>query len=161
MQHCHAGLQSLLLIPLVPLLMTLKYTWRSFQPKLSFPRPFQLSFSYPWHAFASHGLPAIAELLVSLRYSNIICAFIMFCLLRFCRQLFALLYGSNLCVLRFLKSPTDHWCPASRAECSQNRGPWYQLKSVVGRDLSFERISCFQSNGLFAFITDDTGVLKI
>ena len=28
---------------LVPLLMTLKYIWRSFQPKLSFPRPFQQS----------------------------------------------------------------------------------------------------------------------
>jgi len=27
----------------VPLLMTLKYIWRSFQPRLSFPRPFQLS----------------------------------------------------------------------------------------------------------------------
>jgi len=42
---------------------------------------------------------------LSLRYSNIICAFIMFCLLRFCRQLFALSYGSNLCALRFRKSP--------------------------------------------------------
>ena len=28
---------------LVPLLMTLKYIWRSFQSRLSFPRPFQLS----------------------------------------------------------------------------------------------------------------------
>jgi len=27
---------------LMPLLMTLKYIWRSFQPRLSFPRPFQL-----------------------------------------------------------------------------------------------------------------------
>jgi len=45
---------------LVPLLMTLKYIWRSFQPRLSF----HVHFSYPWYAFASHGLPAIAELLV-------------------------------------------------------------------------------------------------
>ena len=28
---------------LVPFLMTLKYVWRSFQPRLSFPRPFQQS----------------------------------------------------------------------------------------------------------------------
>jgi len=28
---------------MVPLLMTLKYIWRSFQPRLSFPRPFQQS----------------------------------------------------------------------------------------------------------------------
>jgi len=45
---------------LVPLLMTLKYIWRSFQPRLSFPRPFQ-------QAFASRGLPAILELLVRYR----------------------------------------------------------------------------------------------
>ena len=40
--------------------MTLKYSWRSFQPRLSFPRPFQ----HPWYAFTSHSPPAIAELLV-------------------------------------------------------------------------------------------------
>ena len=72
--------------------------------------------------------------------------------------------------------PTDHWCSAGLAFKGSVSGPklvvhnavnigdqWYQLKSVVGRDLSFERTSCFQSlsNGLFAFITDETGVLKI
>ena len=31
---------------LVPPLMTLKYIWRSFQPRLSFPRPFQLSLAW-------------------------------------------------------------------------------------------------------------------
>jgi len=41
--------------------MTLKYIWRSF----SLGCHFHVHFSYPWHAFASHGLPAIAELLVS------------------------------------------------------------------------------------------------
>jgi len=40
--------------------MTLKYIWRSF----SLGCHFHMHFSYPWHAFASHGLPAIAELLV-------------------------------------------------------------------------------------------------
>ena len=42
--------------------MTLKYIWRSF----SLGRHFHVYFSYPWHAFATHGLPAIAEFLVSL-----------------------------------------------------------------------------------------------
>ena len=51
---------------LVPLLMTLKYIWRSFQPRMSF----HVHFSNPWHAFASHGLPAIAELLVYLWTKN-------------------------------------------------------------------------------------------
>ena len=41
--------------------MTLKYIWRSF----SLGWHFHVHFSYPWHAFASHGLPAIAELLVT------------------------------------------------------------------------------------------------
>jgi len=41
--------------------MTLKYIWRSF----SLGCHFHVHFSYRWHAFASHGLPAIAELLVS------------------------------------------------------------------------------------------------
>jgi len=40
--------------------MTLKYIWRSF----SLSCHFHDYFSYPWHAFASHGLPATAELLV-------------------------------------------------------------------------------------------------
>ena len=42
--------------------MTLKYIWRSF----SLGCHFHVHFSYPWHAFASHGLPAIAELLVKI-----------------------------------------------------------------------------------------------
>ena len=46
--------------------MTLKYIWRSF----SLGCHFHVHFSYPWHAFASHGLPAIAELLVY-NYSHI------------------------------------------------------------------------------------------
>ena len=45
---------------MVPLLMTLKYISRSF----SLGCHFHVHFSYPWHAFASHGLPAIAEVLV-------------------------------------------------------------------------------------------------
>jgi len=40
--------------------MTLKYIWRSF----SLGCHFHVHFSYPWHAFALHGLPAIAELFV-------------------------------------------------------------------------------------------------
>jgi len=36
--------------------MTMKYIWRSF----SLGCHFHVQFSYPWHAFASHGLPAIA-----------------------------------------------------------------------------------------------------
>jgi len=51
---------------LVPLLVTLKYIWRS----LSLGCHFHVHFSYPWHAFASHGLPAIAELLVFLLWCN-------------------------------------------------------------------------------------------
>jgi len=42
--------------------MTLKYIWRSF----SLGCYFHVHFSYFWHAFASHGLPAIAELLVKI-----------------------------------------------------------------------------------------------
>jgi len=44
---------------LVPLLMTLQYIWRSLQPNLSFPRPFQLSLAcfrvarYPSNSWAS------------------------------------------------------------------------------------------------------------
>ena len=40
--------------------MTLKYIWRLF----SLGCHFHVHFSYPWHAFASHGLPAISELFV-------------------------------------------------------------------------------------------------
>jgi len=40
--------------------MTLKYIWRSF----SLGCHFHVHFTYPRHAFASHGLPAVAELLV-------------------------------------------------------------------------------------------------
>ena len=46
--------------------MTLKYIWRSFSLRCHF----HVHFSYPWHAFASHGLPAIAELLVCWNYCN-------------------------------------------------------------------------------------------
>ena len=45
----------------MPFLITLKYIWRSFQPKICH---FHVHFSNSWHAIASHGLPAIAELLV-------------------------------------------------------------------------------------------------
>ena len=45
---------------LVPLLMTLKY----FEGHFSLGCHFHIHFSNPWHAIASHGLPAIAELLV-------------------------------------------------------------------------------------------------
>ena len=47
--------------------MTLKYSWRSF----SLGCHFHVHFSYPWHAFASHGLPAIAELLVVLLFFSL------------------------------------------------------------------------------------------
>ena len=43
--------------------MTLKHIWRSF----SLGCHFHVHFCYPWHAFASHGPPAIAELLVTTR----------------------------------------------------------------------------------------------
>ena len=46
---------------LVPLLMTLKY----FEGHFNLGCHFHVHFSNPWHAFASHGLPAIDELLVS------------------------------------------------------------------------------------------------
>jgi len=45
--------------------MTLKYIWRSFQPSLGC--HFHVHLSYFWHAFASHGLPAIAELVACRR----------------------------------------------------------------------------------------------
>jgi len=51
---------------LVPLLMTLKYIWRSF----SLGCHYHVHFSNLWHAFASHGLPAIAELLVAVFLSS-------------------------------------------------------------------------------------------
>jgi len=44
----------------MPLLMTLKY----FEGHFSLGCYFHVHFSNPWHAIASHGLPAIAELLV-------------------------------------------------------------------------------------------------
>jgi len=47
---------------LVPLLMTLKY----FEGHFSLGCHFHVHFSNPWHAIASHGLPALAELLVRL-----------------------------------------------------------------------------------------------
>ena len=50
--------------------MTLKYIWRSF----SLGCHFHVHFSYLWHAFASHGLPAIAELLVSCSLLQIRCS---------------------------------------------------------------------------------------
>ena len=46
--------------------MTLKYIWRSF----SLSCHFHVHFSYLWHAFASHGLPAIAELLVNVIFGD-------------------------------------------------------------------------------------------
>jgi len=45
--------------------MTLKYIWSSF----SLGCHFHVHFSYPWHAIASHSLPAIAQLLVTVRRS--------------------------------------------------------------------------------------------
>ena len=54
---------------LVPLLMTLKDIWRLF----SLGCHFHVHFRYPWHAFASHGLPAIAELLVLMGSARLAC----------------------------------------------------------------------------------------
>ena len=51
----------------MPLLITLKYIWRSF----SLGCHLHVHFSHPWHAFASHGLPAIAELLVIYSRTNL------------------------------------------------------------------------------------------
>ena len=56
--------------------MTLKY----FEGHFSLGCHFHVHFSNPWHAFASHGLPAIAELLVlhsycvkCMQYNIILC----------------------------------------------------------------------------------------
>jgi len=54
--------------------MTLKYIWRSF----SLGCHFHVHFSYPWHAFASHGLPAIAELLVDATWVEVIIYYVYF-----------------------------------------------------------------------------------
>ena len=42
------------------------WPWSTFEGHFSLGCLFHVHFSYPWHAFASHGLPAIAELLVYL-----------------------------------------------------------------------------------------------
>jgi len=41
------------------------WPWSTFEGHFSLGCHFHFNFSYPWHAFAPHGLPAIAELLVS------------------------------------------------------------------------------------------------
>jgi len=38
--------------------------WSTFESYFSLGCHFHVHFNYPWHAFASHGLPAIAELLI-------------------------------------------------------------------------------------------------
>jgi len=43
------------------------WPWSTFEGHFSLGCHFHVHFSDPWHAFASHGLPAIAELLVALR----------------------------------------------------------------------------------------------
>ena len=43
--------------------------WSTFEGHFSLGCHFHVHFSYPWHAFASHGLPAIAELLVNLNHA--------------------------------------------------------------------------------------------
>ena len=40
------------------------WPWGTFEGHFSLGCHFHVHFSYPWHAFTSHGLPAIAELLV-------------------------------------------------------------------------------------------------
>jgi len=40
------------------------WPWSTFEGYFSLGCHFHVHFSYPWHAFASHGLPAIAELFV-------------------------------------------------------------------------------------------------
>jgi len=40
------------------------WSWSTFEGHFSLGCHFRVHFSNPWHAFASHGLPAIAELLV-------------------------------------------------------------------------------------------------
>ena len=40
------------------------WPWSTFEGHFSLGCHFHVHFSYPWNAFASHGLPAIAELLV-------------------------------------------------------------------------------------------------
>ena len=64
--------------------MTLKYIWRSF----SLGCHFHIHFSFPWHAFVSHGLPAIAELLVwngnrwnTSGINSHFCTFALFCII--------------------------------------------------------------------------------
>ena len=42
------------------------WPWSTFEGYFSLCCHFHVHFSNPWHAFASHGLPAIAELLVTL-----------------------------------------------------------------------------------------------
>jgi len=42
------------------------WPWSTFEGHFSLGCHFHVHFSYAWHAFASHGLPAIAELLVDL-----------------------------------------------------------------------------------------------
>ena len=64
---------------LVPLLMTLKYIWRSLRP---IGCHFHIHFNNLWHAFASRGLQAMAELLVTSArwYCDASCLFV--CLFR-------------------------------------------------------------------------------
>jgi len=47
------------------------WLWNTFEGHFSLGCHFHIHFSNPWHAFASHGLPAIAELLVLINVLNI------------------------------------------------------------------------------------------
>jgi len=44
------------------------WPWSTFEGHFSLGCHFHVHFRYPWHAFASYGLPAIAELLVKFCY---------------------------------------------------------------------------------------------
>jgi len=48
-----------------------RWHWSTFEGHFSLGCHFHVHFSNPWHAFSSHGLPAIAELLVILRCINV------------------------------------------------------------------------------------------
>jgi len=45
------------------------WPWSIFEGPFSLGCHFHVHFSYPWHAFASHGLPAIADLVTVRRYA--------------------------------------------------------------------------------------------
>jgi len=98
------------------------WPWSTFEGHFSLGCHFHVHFSYLWHAFASHGLPAIAELFV-------------FTVRRY--ALHGLSYRNSVCL-----SVRPSVCPSVRLTHSWHVSTWFNLRSwflhrVVAHHSSF------------------------